>query len=212
MKKYLNTRLPFLGVPALLLMNAGCVSTTLELASNHPARIDAPSGQAAPEPGAILRPGSPLYPSEGLAAPAAAMIHEQAQAAAPNAEDRTPDGTREAPYVGQGVIQGIREDQMEIRHGEIPGFIGAMTMIFPVAAEAMSDSLEVGNEILFSIEVLPEQGYRIFIIEILQEKEHQAVSFDAVAAESDEAPANETSHERDDYPSTKSPNTLTTQP
>ena len=170
MTKYFHTRLVFLGVLALVLNTAGCVSTTLQLAADHPARIDAPSGQANPEPAAILRPGAPLYPLEGPAGPAAAMIHENKQAAAPKAEDRTPDGTREALYVGQGVIQRIREDQLEIRHGEIPGFMGAMTMIFRVAAEAMSDSLVVGNEILFSIEVLPEQGYRIFRIEIFRKR------------------------------------------
>ena len=176
MTKYFHTRLAFLGVLALVLNTAGCVSTTLQLAADHPARIDAPSGQANPEPAAILRPGAPLYPLEGLAGPAAAMIHENKQAAVPRVEDRTPDGTREAPYVGQGVIQRIQEDQLEIRHGEIPGFMGAMTMIFPVAAAAMSDSLVVGNEILFSIEVLPEQEYRIFRIEILPEKEHRTGS------------------------------------
>ncbi len=140
MKKYHHTPL-FLGVLALVGMNAGCGSTTLQLASNHPARIDAPAGQADPEPAAILRPGAPLYPSEGLDAPAATENHQHEQAATSDAEDRTPDGTREAPYVGQGVIQRIEEDQLQIRHGSIPGFMGAMTMIFPVAPEAMNDSL-----------------------------------------------------------------------
>ena len=156
-----------LSMSALVMMNAGCVSTSLQLASNHPARIDAPSGPAHPEPAAILRPGAPLYPSEGLAPSVAGENHQQEQAEAPNAQDRTPDGTREAPYVGEGVIQGIRDGQLEIRHGEIPGLMGTMQMIFPVAPEAMNDSLEVGNEILFRIEVLPEGGYQIFSIEVL---------------------------------------------
>ena len=200
MKKYRNIPLLFLSVLALAGMNAGCVSTTLQLASNHPARIDAPSGQADPEPAAILRPGAPLYPSEGLAGRAASENHEHEQAATPDAEDRTLDGTREAPYVGQGVIQRIEEDQLQIRHGSIPGFMGAMTMIFPVAPEAMSETLEVGTEILFKIEVFPEQGYRIFRIEILPEQGHRIFGFDALAAGSDETPADETGHEHDDYP------------
>ena len=201
MKKYRNIPLLFLGVLALAVMNAGCVSTTLHLASNHPARIDAPSGQADPEPAAILRPGAPLYPSEeGLAAPAASENHEHEQAAAPDAEDRTPNGTREAPYVGQGVIQSIGEGQLEIRHGSIPGFMGAMTMIFPVAPEAMRDSLEVGTEILFKIEALPEQRYRIFRIEILPEEGHRIFDFEALAAGSDETWADETGSEHDGNP------------
>ena len=158
----------FLSLSVLVVMNAGCVSTSLHLASNHPARIDVPSGRAHSEPAAILHPDAPLYPSEGRLSPPVAgenPQHEQAEAA--NAQDRTPDRTREAPYVGQGVIQGIRDGQLEIRHGEIPGLMGAMQMMFPVAPEAMNDSLEVGNEILFRIEVLPEGGYQIFSIEVL---------------------------------------------
>ena len=157
----------FLSLSVLVVMNAGCVSTSLHLASNHPARIDAPSGPAHSEPAAILHPDAPLYPSEGFSPPVAGENHQHEQAEAPNAKDRTPDGTREAPYVGQGVIQGIRDGQLEIRHGEIPGLMGAMQMIFPVAPEAMNDSLEVGNEILFRIEVLPEGGHQIFSIEVL---------------------------------------------
>ncbi len=90
-----------------------------------------------------------------------------------------PNGTREAPYVGQGVIQRIGEGQLEIQHEAIPGFMGAMTMPFPIAEEAMNDSLKVGDEIIFKIAVHPEHGYQIF-------------SVDAVAAESDQTPANET--------------------
>ncbi len=90
-----------------------------------------------------------------------------------------PHRTREAPYVGQGVIQRIGEGLLEIRHQAIPGFMGAMTMPFSVAEEAMNDSLEVGDEIIFRIALHPEHGYQIF-------------SVDAVAAESDQAPVNET--------------------
>ena len=91
-----------------------------------------------------------------------------------DAGEAAPDGTREAPYVGEGVIQRIGEGQLEIQHEEIPGFMGAMTMAFPIAKEALSDSLEVGDEIIFKIEVHPEHGTQIF-------------SVDVVAAESDEA-------------------------
>ena len=55
----------FLSLSVLVVMNAGCVSTSLYLASNHPARIDAPSGPAHSDPAAILHPDAPLYPSEG---------------------------------------------------------------------------------------------------------------------------------------------------
>jgi hypothetical protein len=43
-------------------------------------------------------------------------------------------------------------------------------MTFSISEEAMNDSLEVGDEIIFKIEAHPEHGYQIF-------------SVDAVAAE-----------------------------
>ena len=78
-----------------------------------------------------------------------------------------PDGTREAPYVGQGVIQRIGEGLLEIQHEEIPGFMGAMTMAFSIAEEAMNDSLEVGDEIIFKLEAHPEHGYQIFSVDVV---------------------------------------------
>ncbi len=124
MKKYLGAGSLLMSSLALVLIGAGCVSTTLPLPSNHPARVDAPSGQVESEPAAILRPDAPLYPSEALAAEVGDRGNEQVS---------SPDGTREAPYVGQGVIQGIGEGQLEIQHGAIPGFMGAMTMAFSIA-------------------------------------------------------------------------------
>ena len=163
MKKYQDARLLLIGPLALVLMNTACVSTTLQLPSDHPALANAPSGRVEIEPAAILRPNAPLYPSE-------------ARAVRAQGEDRdpAPAGTREAPYVGQGVIQRIGEGQLEIQHEAIPGFMGAMTMPFPITEEAMNDSLEVGDEIIFKIAVHPEHGVQIF-------------SVAAVVAESDQA-------------------------
>ena len=159
MKKYPGTRLLLIAPLALILMNTACVSTTLQVPSNHPARADSPSGRVEIEPAAVLHPDAPLYPSE--VRPARAEVEDREPA---------PDGTREAPYVGQGVIQRIGEGQLEIQHEAIPGFMGAMRMAFSIAEEAMNDSLEVGDEIMFKIEAHPEHGYQIF-------------SVDAVAAE-----------------------------
>lgn len=138
-------------------MSAGCVSTTLRIPSDHPALANAPSGRVESEPAAILRPDAPLYPDM--------ETREPERGFASSADDPEPDGTREAPYVGRGVIQRIGEDQLEIQHEAIPGFMGAMTMAFQVAEGAMSDSLEVGDEIIFKIENHPERGYQIFSVE-----------------------------------------------
>lgn len=70
------------------------------------------------------------------------------------AVDPTPAGTREDPFIGHGVIEEIREDegQIVLRHDEIPGLMGAMTMGFPASEDVPLDSLTVGEEVEFRIE------------------------------------------------------------
>ncbi len=150
------------GTLILALVGSGCVPTTLGLASDHPARIDAPPGRVEAEPAAILRPNAPLYPSGELTLTTGEEGREIGQS-----DNRTPDGTRDAPFVGQGVIRAIAADQLQIQHGMIPGFMMAMTMTFPVAAEVRRESLEVGNEIVFRIERLPEERIQIFSIDLV---------------------------------------------
>ena len=78
----------------------------------------------------------------------------------------------------------MAEGQLRIQHGMIPGFMMGMTMTFPVGPEAMSDALEVGDEIVFKIERLPEERFQIFSVE-------------PVTAEPDQASEDETEHEQD---------------
>ena len=179
MKNYPAAGSLLIGLLALVLMNAGCVSTTLPLSSNHPARADAPSGQVESEPAAILRPDAPSNSSGTLAATSNRGDRQPALPSESSADAPEPEGTRDAPYVGQGVIERIGEAELEIQHEAIPGFMGAMRMAFQVDEEAMDDSFEVGDEIIFKIEAHPEHGYQIF-------------SVDEVAAESDGASASET--------------------
>ncbi len=65
------------------------------------------------------------------------------------------------------MIQRIGEGQLEIQHEAIPGFMGAMRMAFSITEEAMNDSLEVGDEIIFKIEAHPEHGYQIFSVDVV---------------------------------------------
>ena len=162
MKNIPSTWLVLTPTVTLALVISGCVSTTLQLAPNHPARIDAPSGRAESEPAAILRPNVGLYPPGEPIATSEAENREIEQR-----DDPTPEGTREAPFEGQGVIQALAEGQLQIQHGMIPGFMMAMTMTLPVAQEAMNDALEVGEEVVFKIERLPEGRFQIFSIEFV---------------------------------------------
>ena len=75
-----------------------------------------------------------------------------------------PDGTRQNPFTGHGVIQEVGEGELVIEHGMIPGFMAAMTMAFPVADDLPIADLAVGDEIDFHIELL-EDGYQVFDVE-----------------------------------------------
>jgi len=92
----------FLGSAMLTL---GCVSTTLQLSGNHPARPNADAGIAA-DPAGILRPDAALY----------AATEEVVQLQQPN-------GTAENPYVGHGIIREVQDGVLVIQHDAIPGFM-----------------------------------------------------------------------------------------
>jgi Cu/Ag efflux protein CusF len=132
------------GLIAALSM-AGCASAEMPLSAGHPARPQGP-GPAPPEVAAALGPLQAPSPPEA-------------------------NGTRQAPFLGRGVIQRIEAGRLEIRHGAIPGFMGAMTMGFPVTEDVRVEALEVGDEILFSIEVPAGEGHRIFRVETVESPE-----------------------------------------
>ncbi len=95
-----NSRTPRLLLTVTLILapvSSGCVSTTLQLSSDHPARIDAPSGRVESEPAAILRPNAPLYASGEHATATEPENRGSAQAALSSTDAPEPDGTREAP-------------------------------------------------------------------------------------------------------------------
>jgi Cu/Ag efflux protein CusF len=141
---------PLFSAPVLA---GGCVSTTLQIAANHPARPDAAAG-AGSDPAAVLLPDAALDRS----APPA--VTEVAQA-------REPDGTRENPFVGRGVVRDVAEGALVIQHESIPGFMGAMTMSYPVADDVEVGNLEAGDAVTFRIELPESGGYRIFGVEAI---------------------------------------------
>lgn len=140
-----------LSLPALLVIaggfSAGCVSTRLPLAANHPARPGAPAG-AAYNPAAILEASTALY-----------------QNADADEATASPDGTRANPFIGRGIIEEVREGALVIDHEAIPGFMGAMTMAYPVAAGVDTSGLEPGDVVTFRIERVEAGGFRIFAVE-----------------------------------------------
>jgi Cu/Ag efflux protein CusF len=148
------------GVPLLgtAVLGGGCVSTTLDLSANHPARPDAAAG-AAPDPATVLQPDAALYPAS-TAAEEAARASE-------------PDGTRQNPYIGQGTIRDVGGGALVVQHEAIPGFMGAMTMAYPVADGVDVGSLAAGDAVTFRIELPESGGYRIFQVEAIEASEPQ---------------------------------------
>ena len=80
----------------------------------------------------------------------------------------SPDGTRAAPYLGRGVIREVRTDtrRIVIAHEEIPGFMAAMTMEYPVSEDVPLESLNASEVVEFQLERTDSEplGYRVFSI------------------------------------------------
>jgi len=81
-----------------------------------------------------------------------------------------PDGTRERPFIGRGVITEIRGNIIQIDHETIPGFMAAVTMDFPLEDPRMAAGLEPGQAVVFSIE-RTRWDYRVIRIEEIGEIE-----------------------------------------
>ncbi len=82
-----------------------------------------------------------------------------------------PAGTRADPYEGHGVIQEVQDGQLVIQHDAIPGFMAAMTMGYPVDTEVDVADLAPGDEIMFDIERLEPDGYRIFRVQAIESEQ-----------------------------------------
>ena len=71
-----------------------------------------------------------------------------------------PAGT---PHAAHGVIRGLGAAEVTIEHGEIPGFMDAMTMGFAVDDPTLLAGLAVGDEVDFSV---TQDGDRYVVTEI----------------------------------------------
>ena len=130
------------------LMLAGCAGYQLEpLATSHPAH-----------PEATTAPGSPLsqtlayaqsdVPSVQPVAPVAAPQHGEHQAR------QTEQGMSQT-VVGEGEIVATvpKASQIVLEHGEIKGFMEAMTMGYRIESASLLDGLKPGDKVRFTIDV-----------------------------------------------------------
>jgi Cu/Ag efflux protein CusF len=66
-----------------------------------------------------------------------------------------PPGPDRGPkvYEGVGVVVQVGSDQVTIDHGDIPGFMEAMTMTFLVKDSSILSGIEEGTRVRFRVEV-----------------------------------------------------------
>ncbi len=126
-------------VAALLL--AGCASYRLEpLAANHPAHPEAPAVSERP-------------PSQTLAYTQSDI--PSGQPASPVAAARQAEGGAAQTVVGEGeVIATVpNASQIVVEHGEIKGFMEAMTMGYRIDPPSLLAGLKPGDKVRFTIDV-----------------------------------------------------------
>lgn len=135
-----------LSVAALLL--AGCATYQLEpLAANHPAHPEAPAVSERP-PSQTLAYTQSDIPLLQAVSPGAAAQHGEHQA-------RQTEGGASQAVVGEGEVVATvpNASQVVLEHGEIKGFMEAMTMGYRVDPASLLAELKPGDKVRFTIDV-----------------------------------------------------------
>jgi Cu/Ag efflux protein CusF len=117
------------------------------LAANHPAHLEAPAA-AEPAPSRTLAYSRADIPSGQPASPVAAVPHE--------GNGLRPSEVGSPPtVVGEGeVITTVpNASQIVVEHGEIKGFMEAMTMGYRVDPASLLAELKPGDKVRFTIDV-----------------------------------------------------------
>ena len=130
---------------SILLLLAGCSSTPELLTANHPAHPDAQVGAVPPRSKTLAYTAADL-PSTSISRTAADSgghdVHHTAIANAAKAVTGEGSVVAVVPATGQLVIQ----------HGEIKGFMDAMTMGYPTEPSSLLEGLKAGDKVRFSID------------------------------------------------------------
>jgi Cu/Ag efflux protein CusF len=142
------------------LMLAGCAGYQLEpLAASHPAYPGAAAAPARPRAQTLAYTQSdiPSVPS----VPAVAATHHERPATRP------PEGRPPQTVVGEGqVVATVQSSgQIVVEHGEIKGFMEAMTMGYRVDPPSLLEDVKPGDTVRFTIDV---QRRAIVVLERLR--------------------------------------------
>jgi Cu/Ag efflux protein CusF len=113
------------------------------LTAKHPAH---PEAMTAPEPPLST---TLAYGSSDLPSPQPAIAMAQRQGSATHASAPEPSQT----FVGEGKVIAVvpSSNQIVLEHGEIKGFMDAMTMGYRVDPPSLLEGVKAGDQIRFSI-------------------------------------------------------------
>ena len=130
------------------LMLGGCAAYQLPpLADNHPAHPEAPAARERP-PSQTLAYTQSDIPSVQPISPVAAGQYGEHQS-------RQADGGTSQTVVGEGeVVAAVpNSSQIVVEHGEIKGFMEAMTMGYRIDPPSLLGGLKPGDKVRFTIDV-----------------------------------------------------------
>lgn len=130
------------------LMLGGCAAYQLPpLADTHPAHPEAPAAPERP-PSRTLAYTSSDIPSAPPVSPVAVGQHGEHQS-------RQADGGTPQTVVGEGeVVAAVpNSNQIVLEHGEIKGFMEAMTMGYRIDPPSLLAGLKPGDRVRFTIDV-----------------------------------------------------------
>jgi Cu/Ag efflux protein CusF len=99
------------------------------------------------------------FVSCGKSAPPDRTREVEKSAKAPSYATLPPGSSKTvATYRGEGQVQRVdaAQGRVTIRHQEIPGFMGAMTMTFRVKDGKLLDGVRAGDEVQFTLEETPQ--------------------------------------------------------
>jgi Cu(I)/Ag(I) efflux system periplasmic protein CusF len=133
------------------LVLAGCAGYQLApLASSHPANPAAPAAPEQPPSRTLAYAPADIPPAVPVQAVSPAMAAQPGRHESPPA-----DTAASATVVGEGVVVATvpKSSQIVVEHGEIKGFMEAMTMGYRIDPPSLLAGLTPGDKVRFTIDV-----------------------------------------------------------
>jgi Cu/Ag efflux protein CusF len=129
-------------------MLAGCATyQPPRLTADHPAHPDAPAAREAPASGTLAYTSSDMASVRGGAGGTASEHGDR------RARPAEGEGSRTAVGEGEVVAATPSSGQIVLEHGEIKGFMEAMTMGYRIDPPSLLANVKPGDKVRFTIDV-----------------------------------------------------------